>query len=50
MMDAGCWMMDDGYDYVRTSDVHNHFLRTPYKRPEILSNRIIMWTNPGTIG
>ena len=33
-----------------TSDVRNHFLRPIYKRPEILSNWIIMRTNPGTIG
>ena len=38
--------------YVRicTSDVRNHFLRPIYKRPEILSNRIISEPNLGTFG
>ena len=38
--------------YVRkcTSDVRNHFLRPFYKRPEILSNRIISEPNLGTFG
>ena len=38
--------------YVRkcTSDVHNHFLRPIYKRPKILSNRIITASNLGTFG
>ena len=33
-----------------TSAVRNHFLRPIYKRPEILTNQIIMTTNPGTFG
>ena len=38
--------------YVRkcTSNVRNHFLRPFYKRPEILSNRIISGPNLGTFG
>ena len=38
--------------YVRkcTSDVRNHFLRPFYKRPDILSNRIISEPNLGTFG
>ena len=38
--------------YVRkcTSDVRNHFLRPFYKRPEILSNRIVSKPNLGTFG
>ena len=33
-----------------TSDVRNHFSRPIYKRPEILSNRIISAPNLGTFG
>ena len=28
----------------------NHFLRNPYKRPGILSDGVIIRTNPGTFG
>ena len=34
----------------RTSNVRNHFLRPIYKRPEILSNRIISEPNLWTFG
>ena len=45
-------LKDHKRTYVRkcTSDVRNHFLRPFYKRPEILSNRIISEPNLGTFG